>query len=126
MAWLFPPRSARAAAAVPAGRERGCSRLSFSLSGGKRRAAKLAKPMEGTAMAMVIERKPLTVRPIGAALSAEIEGVDLAMPLAADALDSIKRAWGEHLVLRFRGQTLSDDDLMRFSRHFGELDWAPV
>jgi taurine dioxygenase len=82
--------------------------------------------MEGTAMAIVIERKPLTVRPTGAALAADIEGIDLAMPLAPDALGSIKRAWGENLVLRFRGQMLSDDDLMRFSRHLGELDWAPV
>jgi taurine dioxygenase len=29
-------------------------------------------------------------------------------------------------VLRFRGQKLSDDDLMHFSRQLGELDWAPV
>src|SRR3954462_1620460 len=82
--------------------------------------------MEGTAMATVIERKPLTVRPTGAALAADIEGIDLETPLAPDALAWIKRAWGEHLVLRFRGQTLSDDDLMRFSRDLGELDWAPV
>jgi taurine dioxygenase len=28
--------------------------------------------------------------------------------------------------LRVRGQNLSDDDLMRFSRQIGELDWAPI
>jgi taurine dioxygenase len=39
---------------------------------------------------------------------------------------AIKAAWGQHLVLRFRDQALSDDDLMRFSRQFGELDWAPI
>ena len=39
---------------------------------------------------------------------------------------AIKQAWGDHLVLRFRGQSLTDDDLMRFSRQFGELDWAPI
>jgi taurine dioxygenase len=39
---------------------------------------------------------------------------------------AIKQAWGDHLVLRFRGQKLSDADLMRFSRQFGELDWAPI
>lgn len=38
----------------------------------------------------------------------------------------IQRAWLDHLVVRFRGQRLSDDDLIRFSRRFGELDWAPV
>jgi taurine dioxygenase len=29
-------------------------------------------------------------------------------------------------VLLIRGQHLSDDDLLAFSRRFGELDWAPV
>src|ERR1051325_10811822 len=82
--------------------------------------------MEGPAMATVIERKTLTERPTGAALGADIEGIDLATPLAPDTVAFLKRAWGDNLVLRFRRQTLSDDDLMRFSRHFGELDWAPV
>jgi taurine dioxygenase len=75
-------------------------------------------------MTAVIER--VRVRPTGAALAADIEGVNLAEPLAPEAADAIKRAWGDHLVLRFRGQRLSDDDLMRFSRGFGELDWAPI
>jgi len=77
-------------------------------------------------MAAVIEKRTVHVRPTGAALAADIEGVDLAGPLSPETMDAIKAAWGEHLVLRFRGQALSDDDLMRFSRQFGELDWAPV
>jgi len=36
-----------------------------------------------------------------------------------------KQALSDHLVLAFRGQLLDDDQLMRFSAHFGELDWAP-
>jgi taurine dioxygenase len=82
-------------------------------------------------MAAVIERevvgkRSVGVRPTGAALAADIEGADLSKPLDAETLAAIKETWGEHLVLRFRGQKLSDDDLMRFSRHLGELDWAPV
>ena len=77
-------------------------------------------------MAAVMERQGVAVQPTGAALAADIAGVDLAAPLAPASVDAIKRAWGEHLVLRFRGQRLSDDDLMRFSRQFGELDWAPI
>ena len=73
-----------------------------------------------------MEKRGVTVRPTGAALAADIEGVDLSEPLDPETLAAIKRAWAENLVLRFRGQTLSDDDLMRFSRHFGELDWAPI
>src|SRR5580693_144930 len=77
-------------------------------------------------MAAVIEREQVVTRPTGAALGADIEGVDLAGPLSPETMEAIKQAWGDNLVLRFRGQRLSDDDLMRFSRQFGELDWAPV
>src|SRR5947208_16733570 len=77
-------------------------------------------------MAAVIEREQIVARPTGAALGADIEGVDLAGPLTPETVAAIQQAWGDHLVLRFRGQRLSDDDLMRFSRQFGELDWAPI
>src|SRR3954462_7082210 len=77
-------------------------------------------------MAAVLQREQFIVRPTEAALGADIEGVDLAGALPPETVTAIKQAWGEHLVLRFRGQKLSDDDLMRFSRVFGDLDWAPV
>ena len=77
-------------------------------------------------MAAVMERQRIEVRPTGAALGADIEGVDLAQKLAPETVNAIKGAWSGHLVLRFRGQHLDDDQLMRFSAHFGELDWAPV
>jgi len=35
-------------------------------------------------------------------------------------------AWLDHLVLLFHGQHLDDDELLAFSRRFGELDVAPV
>jgi taurine dioxygenase len=63
--------------------------------------------------------------PTGAALGAEISGVDLRSVSDGD-FDRVHRAWVENLVLLFRGQTLSDDDLIAFSRRFGGLDWAPV
>jgi taurine dioxygenase len=77
-------------------------------------------------MATVLERQEIRVRPSGGALTADIDGVDLAGALSPETMTAIKQAWGDHLVLRFREQRLSDDDLMRFSRQFGELDWAPV
>jgi taurine dioxygenase len=77
-------------------------------------------------MAAVLEQQKVGVRPTGAALGADIEGVDLARELSADTVDAIKQAWSDHLVLRFREQLLDDDQLMRFSAHFGALDWAPV
>ncbi len=77
-------------------------------------------------MATVLERQKVRARPTGAALGADIEGVDLSRELAPETLDAIREAWADNLVLRFRGQHLDDDALMRFSAHFGELDLAPV
>jgi taurine dioxygenase len=62
----------------------------------------------------------------GKALSADIEGVDLSKALDAASLASIVEAWSAHLVLRFRGQKLSDPDLERFSALLGPLDKAPT
>jgi len=66
-----------------------------------------------------------TVTPTGAALGAQIEGIDLRHVDDA-SFAAIHRAWVDHLVLLFRGQQLSDDDLIAFSRRFGVLDFAPV
>ncbi|MEA3195311.1 MAG: taurine dioxygenase [Betaproteobacteria bacterium] len=65
----------------------------------------------------------IKVRPLGT-LGAEIEGVDLARASEAE-IDAIKKAWYQHDVLLFREQRLTDDDLLSFSRHFGELDSPP-
>src|ERR1051326_2159203 len=67
----------------------------------------------------------LDVRPNAAALGAEIQGVDL-RAIDDATFAAVHRAWVDHLVLLFRGQTLSDDDLVAFSRRFGDLDWAPI
>lgn len=64
----------------------------------------------------------LSVRKLASALGAEIEGLDLGAPLDAEALADFKRAWREHLVLRIRGQRLSDAALLAFSRCLGEID----
>ena len=77
-------------------------------------------------MIAVLGSQQVTVRPTGEALGADVENIDLAGRVTPEALTAIKRAWADHLVLRLRGQRLSDGDLMRFSRHLGELDWAPI
>ena len=68
---------------------------------------------------------PIDVIPTGAALGAEVRGVDL-RDLGASQFAAIERAWHDHQVILVRGQTLSDHDLIAFSRRFGDLDWAPV
>ena len=67
----------------------------------------------------------LEVIPTGAALGADITGIDLAQPLRPAEFGAIHRAWMQHQVLRFRGQSLTDDQLMAFSRNFGALDRNP-
>jgi alpha-ketoglutarate-dependent taurine dioxygenase len=72
----------------------------------------------------------LRVRPLRAAraaqgLGAEVSGVDL-RTLDADDFAAIRRAWIAHQVLVFPGQTLTDADLIAFSRRFGALDHAPI
>lgn len=64
----------------------------------------------------------IQVTPLGPALGAEISGVDLHHPLDSETLAEVKQAWNDHLVLRFRGQELSDPQLLAFSKLFGELD----
>lgn len=65
----------------------------------------------------------MKVRPNGS-VGAQVQGVDLAS-LSAAQVDTIKQAWYRHDVLVFRRQKLTDDDLLAFSRHFGELDSPP-
>ena len=67
----------------------------------------------------------IEIIPTGKALGAEIQGIDL-REIRADEFESIYRAWLDHQVLLFREQQLTDEDLIGFSRRFGELDWAPI
>jgi taurine dioxygenase len=60
-----------------------------------------------------------------AALGGEVRGVDL-KNLDELQFTALKRAWHEYQVILVRDQTLSDQDLIAFSRRFGDLDWAPV
>jgi taurine dioxygenase len=72
-----------------------------------------------------VRREPIDVVPTGAALGAEVRGVDL-KDLDGSRFAALKRAWHDHQVILVRDQTLSDHDLIAFSRRFGDLDWAPV
>src|SRR5258708_8896829 len=63
----------------------------------------------------------IEVTPLSVACGAEVKGVDLTRPLSAATIATIKEAWNRHLVLVFRGQTLVQDDQLRFAAYFGEL-----
>ena len=66
------------------------------------------------------------VCPFDTALGAEIRGVDISRPLSAADANAIRAAWLDHLVLLFREQTLTDAQLIAFSRHFGDLELPPT
>jgi taurine dioxygenase len=72
-----------------------------------------------------VRAEPIEVIATGAALGAEVCGADL-RDLDAAQFSAIERAWHEHQVILVRNQTLSDHDLIAFSRRFGALDWAPI
>jgi len=73
-----------------------------------------------------ITRHPrINVIPARQPFGAEIQNVDL-RTIDGDDFSSIYRAWLGHSVLLFRGQILTDDDLIAFSKRFGDLDWAPI
>jgi taurine dioxygenase len=76
-------------------------------------------------VARSVRSEPIQVIPTGAALGAEVSGVDL-KNLDELQFAALERAWHEHQVVLVRGQTLADADLVAFSRRFGNLDLAPV
>jgi len=63
----------------------------------------------------------IIVKPLSPACGAEISGVDLTRPLSPGTVAAIKEAWGKHLVLVFRGQTISEEQQLRFASYFGDL-----
>ena len=66
------------------------------------------------------------IQPTGGALGADVHGVDIGRGVSDAAFARIAEAWAEHLVLRFSGQRITDDQLMEFSKRFGELDRVPI
>src|SRR3954449_3615377 len=69
----------------------------------------------------------VTVTPFAdSGCGADIGGVDLRRPLSAEDRDAIRRAWLDHLVLRFRDQKMTDQQHMAFTRQFGELGFNPA
>ncbi len=72
----------------------------------------------------VTTRTRLDVVPLSKHIGAEIRGIDLRETLGADVVDEIHRTWLDHAVLLFRGQSFSQEDLLRATGYFGEL--APL
>ena len=74
---------------------------------------------------LVASRVGLDVVETGKGVGAEVRGIDL-RTLDDRQFDNLHQAWLDNLVLLVRNQSLSDADLIAFSRRFGDLDLAPV
>ena len=68
-----------------------------------------------------VEIVPLTEQ-----IGAEIHGADLSQSMSETLFAAIYRAWLDHHVLLFRDQSLTDPQMIAFSRRFGDLDLAPI
>jgi taurine dioxygenase len=81
--------------------------------------------MGGSESAAIQSSDGMAVRPLAPALGAEVYCGDL-RNLDEPAFAVVYRALLDHLVIRIRGQTLSDPELIGFGRRLGELDFAPL
>jgi taurine dioxygenase len=63
----------------------------------------------------------IEIVPTGAALGAEIRGVNLAEPLGDNAFAIIERAFDDHGVIFFRNQKLSPPQQVAFTHRFGDI-----
>jgi len=64
----------------------------------------------------------ISIHPLAPALGAEIRGIDVAGELSDGDFQRILEAWRRHLVILFRGQTLSAEQQVRFARRFGPIE----
>jgi taurine dioxygenase len=67
----------------------------------------------------------LEFRPIAGALGVEIHVIDLSRPLSDHVVRGIRQALLDHLVVFFRGQSLSPVQLKNFASRFGTLSHYP-
>lgn len=67
----------------------------------------------------------VTVRALSPALGAEVSCGDV-RALDVTAFKSVYQALLDHLVIRIRGQQLSDPELIAFGKRLGTLDFAPL
>ena len=65
----------------------------------------------------------IDIIPMDAAVGAEIRGADLSRALDNDTFEAIDRAYNEHGVIFFRGQSITPDRLLALTERFGDLQF---
>jgi taurine dioxygenase len=69
----------------------------------------------------MVTTRDLEIIPLTQHIGAEIRGVDLRQKPDDATVAAIYKVWLDHLVIIFRGQDLSQDDLLRATAFFGEV-----
>jgi taurine dioxygenase len=64
----------------------------------------------------------LNTRRLSNAFGIEILGLDLRQPLATGVAAEVRRLWNENGIVLLRGQEITPQQLIAYSRNFGELD----
>lgn len=72
-----------------------------------------------------MDYQTVTVTPAAGALGAEVLGIDLAEPLSDRAFHELHHAFTAHMVLMFRDQTLTPEQLLAFGTRFGPIYRVP-
>ena len=66
----------------------------------------------------------VSIRQLHPVFVGEVEGVDLRRPLVPDEVAAIEAGMDEYAVLVFRGQDITDEQQVAFSRNFGRIELA--
>jgi taurine dioxygenase len=64
----------------------------------------------------------VSFRPLTDAIGAEALGVDLAAPIDGATFDRINQVWLERTILLFRGQRMTPEQQIAFTRRLGTLE----
>ncbi len=74
---------------------------------------------QAAALSSVNAPEDVEVVPTGAALGAEIRGLDLSQPVPEASKAKLRQAWADHLVLLWRDQNLPDISFLQAAEIFG-------
>ena len=64
------------------------------------------------------------IRQVGDKFAGEVTGIDLTKPLSTESVNAIHDGMDEYAVLFFRGQPLTADQQLAFSKQLGEIEHA--
>ena len=64
------------------------------------------------------------IRQVGDKFAGEVTGIDLTKPLSTESVNAIHDGMDEYAVLVFRGQPLTADEQLAFSKQLGEIEHA--